>query len=378
MTIPSSTNSPTETSDPQQLFLNRSVEAFIRISLLALILAWSFIILRPFFIPIIWGAIIAVAIWPGYQRMLAALGERHKLAAVVFTVIALLTLIVPTALLSGTVVSNIHDVAADLSDGRLTIPPPWAGVSGIPVIGKPIEEFWSLAAQNLRAALESIEPELKQAGLWLLSTAAGAGFSLIQFLISILIAGVLLAHGLRSADTAHSIGRRLSGEHGDEFIELAGQTVRGVARGILGVALIQSLIAGLGFLIAGVPAAGIWALLCLILGVAQIGILPVIIPVVLYLFSTADTTTAVLFLIFAVPVSLIDNILKPILLGRGSSVPMPIIFLGAIGGFLSSGIIGLFIGAVVLALGHELFMAWLRNAPSADSEHQPGTAAPPP
>ena len=350
--------------EPQnRLFLNRAVEAAIRIGLLVLMLLWCFKILDPFITPIIWGTIIAVATWPGYLRLRGAMGERSRLAAVAFTVIALLTLIVPTAMLSTTVVTNVHDVAADLSDGSLTIPPPWSGVGKLPIVGESIEQFWSLAAQNLSAALKTVEPELKKVGVWLLTTAAGAGFALLQFLVSVLIAGVLLAHGRGGADTAAAVAERLAGDRGAEFIELAGQTVRGVARGILGVALIQSLIAGLGFIVAGVPGAGIWALLCLILGVAQIGILPVIIPVILYLFSTADTTTAVLFLIFAIPVSLIDNILKPILLGRGSRVPMVIIFLGAIGGFLSSGIIGLFIGAVILSLGYELFMAWLRQKP---------------
>ncbi len=144
-----------------------------------------------------------------------------------------------------------------------------------------------------------------------------------------------------------------------EFVGVAEQTVRSVASGILGVALIQALLAGLGFLVAGVPAAGLLTLICLVFGVIQLGVVIVLIPVVIYLFSTADTVTAVGFLIWAALVAPVDNVLKPILLGRGVDVPMLVIFVGAIGGFLNAGIIGLFIGAVVLALGYKLFLAWL-------------------
>ncbi|HEY5140866.1 MAG TPA: AI-2E family transporter, partial [Methylococcales bacterium] len=146
---------------------------------------------------------------------------------------------------------------------------------------------------------------------------------------------------------------------GADFADLAEATIRSVANGILGVALIQSLLAGLGFMVAGVPAAGLWALLCLILSIAQIGTAPILIPVIIYLFYTADTFTAIAFLIWCIPLSLMDNVLKPILLGRGVKTPMAVIFIGAIGGLLSSGVIGLFIGAVILSLGYNLFLLWL-------------------
>jgi predicted PurR-regulated permease PerM len=142
-------------------------------------------------------------------------------------------------------------------------------------------------------------------------------------------------------------------------------TIRSVARGILGVAFLQSILAGLGFLAVGVPGAGLWALLCLLLAVVQIGIFPVVIPAVIYVFYTADTSTAVLFLVWGVLVSALDNVLKPMLLGRGVNVPMAVIFVGAIGGFLASGIVGLFIGSVILVLGYQLFMAWLYGTTEA-------------
>ena len=167
-----------------------------------------------------------------------------------------------------------------------------------------------------------------------------------------------------------TVATRFAGERGSELARVAEQTVRSVASGILGVALIQALLAGLGFLVAGVPAAGLLTLVCLLFGVMQLGVVIVLIPVVIYLFSTADTVTAVGFLIWAILVAPVDNILKPILLGRGVDVPMLIIFVGAIGGFLHEGIIGLFIGAVVLALGYKLFLAWLTEDSAADMGHE--------
>ncbi len=181
----------------------------------------------------------------------------------------------------------------------------------------------------------------------------------MQFVLAILIAGALLANSEAAGRATRAVANRLAGERGLEFASVAEQTVRSVASGILGVALIQALLAGLGFLVAGVPAAGLLTLICLVFGVIQLGVVIVLIPVVIYLFSTADMVTAVGFLIWAILVAPVDNILKPILLGRGVDVPMLIIFVGAIGGFLNAGIIGLFTGAVVLALGYKLFLAWL-------------------
>jgi predicted PurR-regulated permease PerM len=177
-----------------------------------------------------------------------------------------------------------------------------------------------------------------------------------------------LAKAQRGHRVATALATRLAGERGPDFVKLASATVRSVATGIIGVALIQSILAGLGFLVAGVSAAGFWALLCLIFGILQIGVVIILIPMVIYVFSTADTGTAVVFLIYNIPVGLVDNILRPILLGRGVEVPMLVIFVGAIGGFLASGIVGLFVGPIVLAMGHELFMAWIDESPQLLTE----------
>ncbi len=361
-----------ETSS-QQVFVSRALEAAIRIGLIFLLLAWCFQIVRPFITPIVWGAIIAIAAYPGYRWLQARLGGHRKLAAMLFTLVMLIVVIVPTVMLSGTLVETVKPLAVELSEGSLTIPPPAETIKSWPVIGENLYSFWLLASHNIEAALHKIGPQIKIVGTWLLTTAAGAGFGILQFVFAILIAGVLMPQASGAYSTAHALSTRLAGEQRTDLVDLAEKTVRSVASGILGVALIQSLLAGLGFMVAGVPAAGFWALLCLLLSVAQIGITLILIPVVIYLFNTADMVTAVGFLIWSIPVGLIDNILKPVLLARGVKTPMVIIFMGAIGGFLASGIIGLFVGAVVLSLSYEVFLLWLNQGVP---EAQPGADVP--
>lgn len=208
-------------------------------------------------------------------------------------------------------------------------------------------------------AVHELSPWIKTTGKWLLGAAAGAGIAALQFLLAIIIAGALLAHAEGGGGATRAVAQRLSPERGLDYAKVAEQTVRSVALGILGVALLQGLLAGIGFLVAGVPGAGLLTLVCIVLGVIQLGVAIVLIPVVIYLFSTAETFTAVAFLVYAILISPLDNILKPLLLGRGVKVPMLVVFIGAIGGFINTGIIGLFIGAVIFTLGYSLFVAWL-------------------
>jgi predicted PurR-regulated permease PerM len=350
-------------------FVRRAVEAAIRVGLLALLVLWCFQIVRPFVVPIVWGIIIAVAVYPLYDGLQAALGKRRVIAAVVFTILMLVLLIWPTVLLGTTLAESVRLLAIQIGDGTIAIPPPPESVAHWPVIGEPIARFWQLASENLGGALDQIRPQITSLSRWLLSAAASVGLGILQFAAAIIIAGVLLTHAAGGGRVAHAIAVRLAGESGTTYADLGQATLRSVARGILGVALIQSLLAGLGFLAVGIPAAGLLALVCLLLAVVQIGPGIVLIGAVVYVFSTADTTIAVVFLIWSIFVGLLDNVLKPLLLGRGVRVPMVVIFVGAIGGMLASGIIGLFVGSVVLALSYTLFTAWVNEAtPSSPAE----------
>ena len=240
--------------------MKRAVEAAIRIGAIAGLIVWCFIIARPFLIPIVWGAIIAVAIFHGYEKLRAALGGRRITAAVLITLLMLVLLVAPSVLLGDSLVSGARYVVDSFQSGELHIPPPPDSVAHWPLIGEPIAKAWTLASDDLEAALRQASPLLKGFGSWLLGAAGGAGLALLQFVLAILIAGALLANSEAAGRATRAVAKRLAGERGLEFASVAEQTVRSVASGILGVALIQALLAGLGFLVAGVPAAGLLTL----------------------------------------------------------------------------------------------------------------------
>jgi predicted PurR-regulated permease PerM len=338
--------------------LSRALEVFIHITLIALLFVTCFFILRPFIAVVAWGLTIAIAGHPSYRRLQKLLGGRSGFAAVLFTVLLLTVLIVPIALLGQTLIEGFQALATRLHDGSLRIPPPPAHIATWPIIGKRLSDLWSLASTNFAAALQSLAPLLKGTAAGLLAASAGVGVGVLQFFVSIVVAGFLLANSSKSASLSRKFAIHLFGDKGEQFEALAGATIRSVTTGILGVALIQTLFAGLGFLVVGLPGAGLWALFFLIAAVLQVGGL-MLIPAVIYVFATMGTAKAVAFLIWCIVVGLMDNVLKPLLLGRGVPVPILVIFLGAIGGFMAMGIIGLFVGAIVLSVGYKLFVAWL-------------------
>jgi predicted PurR-regulated permease PerM len=264
-------------------------------------------------------------------------------------------------LFADSLVSGIATAKEAWKGGSFRIPPPTEQIKDWPLIGGKAYEVWLLASRNITEVLKPFAPQFKTLIGHVFSVLAGAGFALIQFIFSIIIAGVFLAASARSGRAASSLSKRLGDRKGLELLRDAEITVRNVARGILGVALIQAILAGIGFAAAGLPGAGLWALVALILGIVQIGVGPVMIVAVIYLFATASTLTASLFLIWTLLVVPLDNILKPILLGKGAPVPMLVIFLGALGGFFNSGIIGLFVGAVVLSLAYKLAILWVEG-----------------
>jgi len=338
-----------------------------------LVLFWCFRIAQPFIQIFVWGIIIAIAISPGYRWLNSVLGGRKKLAAALVTLLLLVIIIVPCVMFATSLVETAQKLSADFSEGSLRIPAPSEKVKSWPVIGQTLYNFWHLSSENLTAAVGQIAPHLKSLGLWLLNTAAGAGFAIVSFGIAILIAGVLLANETRGIQVARAISVRLAGERGTDLVKLSGATVRSVARGILGVALIQAILAGLGCLVAGVPGAGLWALIVLILAVIQLPTFIILAPIVIYVFYTTSMVPAILFAIWNLLVGGCDSFLKPLLMGRGVDVPMLVVFIGAIGGFILNGIVGLFIGAIILSLGFKLFEVWLDEG--AKEEETSGTAA---
>lgn len=348
-------------------YVNRAVEVSIHVGLVILMAAACFLILRPFIPLVAWGIIVAIAVFPRYRQLQLALGGRGVLSSVLITLLLLTFLLLPVGLLAGTLVGGIQTVAEHLKTGAPIIPPPPPSIETWPLLGVPLKSAWSLASTNLTTAVGRFAPQIKVIAPALLAASAGLGVTVLQFALSIVVAGFLLAHSRGSAGAAHSLANRIFGDRGPEFEQLAGSTIRSVTTGILGVALIQSVLAALGFLVAGLPGAGLWAIVFLVAAVLQVGTL-VLIPAVIYTFATASVTKGVVFTVWCLIVALIDNAVKPLLLGRGVAVPIAVVFLGAIGGFVAMGIIGLFVGAIVLAVGYKLFIAWLDRTPAAIPE----------
>ncbi|HEU5076140.1 MAG TPA: AI-2E family transporter [Polyangiaceae bacterium] len=348
-----------------QVYVRRAVEATIRIAVLAAIVVWCFRIAEPFIAPMLWGAVIAVAIYPAYIRVEALLGGRRVLTAVLFALVSLTLLIVPSVLLADSLATGLRKTAEAFRAGELHVPPPSDSVKSWPVIGARVHEVWLQASVNLREALLQFKPQLAEGGKWLIGALASTGGAVLQFALSTIIAAVFLAQAKPSARLVRAFAIRLSPTDGRELAEAAERTLRSVAIGVLGVALLQGLLAGAGFLAAGVPAAGLLTLLCIILAVVQVGVVLVMVGVAIYLFASGDTTTAIAFSAWTLVVAPVDNILRPLLLGRGTNVPMLVVFIGAIGGFISSGLIGLFLGGVIFTLGYTLFKAWVGLGPTA-------------
>jgi predicted PurR-regulated permease PerM len=346
-------------SKEREEFVGNMLEAAIRIGVLLLLVGWCFDIMRPFISVVVWGMVIAIGSQGLYDSINDKVGQRRGLAAFIFSLIMLALLIVPVWALSGTMVDGGTKLAEAIESGTLRIPPPPPSVADWWFIGDPVSKFWALASENLGAAIDKIGPQLKVLSTWLLKATAGAGIGILMFIVAIIVAAVLHVNSEACGKAARQIFRRIAGDRGDEYADLSESTVRSVTKGILGVALIQALMAGVGFLVMDIPAAGLLALIVLFLAIIQVGPGLVIIPTIIYVFSRDPMLPSVIYLIWGVVTTLIDSVLKPIMLGRGVDVPMLVIFIGAIGGFISMGIIGLFVGAIVLVLGYTLFMAWL-------------------
>ncbi|HKF47368.1 MAG TPA: AI-2E family transporter [Terracidiphilus sp.] len=349
----------------------RGREIFIRLSLLTLMGVSCVIILRPFLNLILCGIVISIGIYPAHRMLTKALHGRAKLSATICSIALLLVVILPCVLLAGTLVDGVQTVIQQVQTGRLDIPAPPASLEKVPVVGPRVAELWNLCSTNLSEALRRFAPQMKGGISAMVSTSARVGGAIVQLMVAILLAGFLLATSESSRMFAAKVFARVFGDLGDEFMELVGSTVKTVTNGVLGVAVIQTLFASLGFWVAGLPAVGLWALLFLVAAVLQVGTL-VMLPAVLYGFAAFSTTKAVIFLVWCAVVGLMDNVLKPILLGRGAKVPMIVIFLGVLGGFIAlNSLIGLFVGAIVLSVAYKLFMAWLDSGvPTAEAAEE--------
>ncbi|OLQ74480.1 AI-2E family transporter [Photobacterium proteolyticum] len=342
------------------IFINNMVESAIRIGLLLVLLIWTYDIVKPFIIPVLWGAIIAVALMPLTLKLANALNGKRGLAATLLALLGVALLVIPLVMVSGSVYDGIAGLTEALQEGSVKIPGPTQRVAELPLIGEPLYDVWALFASNMEAAVTRYSEEIK------VFVAAVAGFlgsslaTIVMFIISLLIAAGFMAHAESMSKAVQTVSVRVVGKHGEEWAKLTAATVRSVLLGVVGVAFIQSLLVGSAFFVFGVPAAPLLTFIVFVFGIAQLPATLVVLPVILYVFSVQDTTPATIFTVWVLIAGLSDNFLKPLLMGRGVSIPMPVILFGAIGGMISAGIIGLFLGAVILAIWYELFTTWLK------------------
>ena len=336
-----------------------------------LILA-SFWILRPFIGAVIWATMLVVATWPVMKWFEARLWRRRSLAVLVMSLLLLLLFFVPLTLAIGTIVSHSDEIVErgkSLATSPVPHPPQW--VAQLPFVGEKIAKAWEDAiAAGASGLIAKLMPYADNIAKWLVSQAGSIGFLLLQFLLTVIISALMYAGGESAALAVHRFGRRLAGHSGENAVTLAGQAIRGVALGVGVTAVVQAGLGGVGLAIAGIPFAGLLTAVMLMLCIAQVGPALVMFPAVAWVYWTGESGWGTFLLIWAVVVSTMDNFLRPALIKRGADLPLLLIFAGVIGGLIGFGLVGIFVGPVLLAVAYTLLDSWVGdgNAPRPTTE----------
>lgn len=341
--------------------LNNSVyDTTIRLLIVLLIIVWCLMILYPFTNILLWSLILAMAMHPLHKKLSDKLGGKRKLTSFLIVFAGLCLVVIPSWVVIDSLVTELRDLKSGFETNGFSVPPPAEKIKEWPVIGENVYDVWNSASVNLEQTVEKYRDQLLDIVRKLASGIMGSVGAAVQILLSFIIAAIILVYG-GAGEAIRKFFRKLAGERGDELADVTMGTVSSVLKGVIGVALIVAVILGILFFLAGVPYAGLWTLLVFVLGILQLPALLVTLPIIIYLFATTSTGAAVIWTILIVIASMSDNVLKPLLLGKGAPVPTLVIFLGVVGGFIFSGFIGLFTGAIVMSLGYILFMGWLET-----------------
>jgi predicted PurR-regulated permease PerM len=344
--------------------VNPLTDEIIRIGLIAVMAFLCLKVVSPFIGILLWALVLAIALYPLHLKLAKKLAGKNGRSATFIVILGLLLVGGPTIMIGDSFANHIHSAYNKFESGSYNIEPPDEKIAEWPLVGKKIYQVWSSAADNLPALIEKARPKLINISKKSLKIAANTAGSIFAFLGSLVIAGIMMAYGSSGSNSMLKIFERLTNPtKGTQLQNLTVGTVRSVATGVIGVAFIQALLLGVGFVLAGIPAAAILALIVMVLGILQLPALLVSLPVIAYLWlgSDASTTSNIVFTIYLLIAGLADNVLKPLLLGRGVDAPMPVVLLGALGGMVSAGIIGLFVGAVLLSVGYKIFMNWVEE-----------------
>jgi predicted PurR-regulated permease PerM len=362
-------NSVSQPSLLEQRASTPLMDVLIRIVLIGALAVLCYQIFSPFLTLTVWSIILAVTLYPLHQLLARRLGRKQWLASTFLIIIGLLLIVIPVAWLLNSFADTTRNFIASVQQNTVRIPAPRAGVEKWPLVGKKIHGAWSKAYDDLPAFVQSMQPKIGDLAGKALAMIASVGKTLLMFLASFIVAGILMAYGEPAAGASRGIFIRVAGpERGEAFCKLTTSTIRAVASGVIGVAFMQAILVGLALVLAGVPAAGVLAVIVLVLAIAQLPAVIVTLPAIIYIWSSGQysTAAAVTHTIILLVVGLADNVLKPLMLGRGVDVPMPVMLLGALGGMASGGILGMFVGATLFALGHQIFMGWVSDNPNSE------------
>jgi predicted PurR-regulated permease PerM len=355
------------------------LDVLIQAGLIAAMVVLCYQVFSPFLHLTVWAIILAVALYPLHQAIAARLGGRQGLSSTLIVLLGALLILAPTAVLMGLLGDSVHDLIQSVRANTLQVPPPPPGVAAWPIVGERIHSLWSLASTDLPAAVQSQQPKIGDLARAALAFVAGIGGAFLKLVAAFIIAAIIMAYGKAAIGASHAIFERVAGTaRAGGLADLSTSTIRAVAVGVLGVAVIQAILIGVMMVIAHVPLAGVAAAIVLVLGIAQVPALVVTIPAIAYIWMSGQygTVEAIAYTIGLVLTGMADNVLKPLLLGRGVDAPMPVILLGALGGMAAAGILGMFVGATLLALGYQIFMRWVaarhESAPT-EGPQEPGT-----
>lgn len=340
-----------------------NIMAFFRIALISLLIIACLKVMQPFLGALTWAAIIAISAWPVYQGLCSRLNGRRKLSAFLIVVGLALALAIPIGLMVLTLadtVPHLTNPANDLTNAHLPNPPDWLGT--IPLAGPGLLKLWAGIQTDLPGFIEKIRPTINKAALWALEGGATASISLLEIVLAIIISGILLINGMTLWSGAERIIVKLGGAPAGKLPDVIARTIRSVTTGVVGTALVQTILCVIGLFIASVPGALVLGFLCFIIAVAQMPTLLVWFPAAMWVMYTGHTGMAVFLLLWGfLLINTIDNILKPLLISHGAHLPLSIIFMGVVGGLIAWGIIGLFIGPTLLAVGFTVFSHWLKQ-----------------
>jgi predicted PurR-regulated permease PerM len=350
--------------------LTRATIGVLVIGLLVVACLW---ILKPFLGAIVWAAMLAIATWPGLLKLEARLGGRRWLAIVIMTLTMLLLIVLPLVIAVSTIVDHMDELTTWItSAAHAAFPPPPEWLAKVPFVGAKLSVEWQrLAATSHDELATQAAPYLVRLGEWFVGQIGSFGLLLLQFLMTIVITVMLYASGEHAATGVRRFARRLAGDRGEQSVLLAGLAIRAVALGITGTALTQSVVAGIGLAVCGIPYAGVLTAIIFVLCMVQAGPTPVLVPAIVWLYWSGHPTWGTVLVVWSLVVVALDNVLRPFLIKRGADMPLPLIFAGAIGGLIGLGLIGLFVGPVVLAVTYRLLEGWISDIdtpPPADAE----------